>query len=274
MFKFDLNYDELKEYFVKKDRMPLKGNENKIVRVAFDLFRIKDNDPEELWQVQSSEDGEFLVRTFSVPDEDGLTTTSSWSVNSDKKEENITVAYQNMPIVRVATKDYNANDSESVIILKRTLLDNLKNNYTFAFQFVADLPIEKQSALKNMGLKLASEVIDKEDIAKKLFGRSRKECIESKECVVCGGHADEFEDELSEKEYKISGMCQKCQNEFFGNDEDAADDLFEGEELLGGKSEKLIKNDLQDMTEGELEELYKSLEKMDEDVISSLPGNK
>lgn len=274
MFKFDLNYNELKEYFNKKDRIPLKGNENKIVRVAFDLFRIKDNDPEELWQVQSSEDGEFLVRTFSIPDEEGLEVTSSWTVNSDKKEENITVAYKNMPIVRVASKDYQANDSESVMILKRTLLDNLKNNYKFAFQFVSDLPVEKQIALKNMGLKVASEVIEKEDLAKKLFGRSKKECIESGECVTCGGAADEFEDELSEKEYSISGMCQKCQNSIFGNDEDAADDLFDGEELLGNKSEKLVKSDLEDMTEEELEELYRSLEKMDEDVITSLPSNK
>lgn len=26
---------------------------------------------------------------------------------------------------------------------------------------------------------------------------------------------DEFNDELSKKEYKISGLCQKCQDDFF-----------------------------------------------------------
>ena len=32
----------------------------------------------------------------------------------------------------------------------------------------------------------------------------------------CGGPATQFEDEASRREYTISGLCQKCQNEVFG----------------------------------------------------------
>ena len=32
----------------------------------------------------------------------------------------------------------------------------------------------------------------------------------------CGGEATEFKDELSKKEYTISGLCQACQDFTFG----------------------------------------------------------
>lgn len=54
----------------------------------------------------------------------------------------------------------------------------------------------------------------------RLFGTPRVDCIESDVCVPspvgCGGPATEFDDELSRKEYSISGLCQKCQNKVFG----------------------------------------------------------
>ena len=32
----------------------------------------------------------------------------------------------------------------------------------------------------------------------------------------CDGEANEFDDEPSEREYAMSGLCQKCQDKFFG----------------------------------------------------------
>lgn len=46
-----------------------------------------------------------------------------------------------------------------------------------------------------------------------MFDRTNK--IENNKCVSCGGDAIEFDDEESRREYKLSGMCQHCQNEFF-----------------------------------------------------------
>jgi len=34
----------------------------------------------------------------------------------------------------------------------------------------------------------------------------------------CGGDATEFKDECSRREYSISGLCQKCQDKFYGYD--------------------------------------------------------
>ena len=39
-------------------------------------------------------------------------------------------------------------------------------------------------------------------------------------CTICGNEIieDEFTDEQSKKEYSITGMCQRCQDDFFGKE--------------------------------------------------------
>mgnify|MGYP007094219909 CR=1 FL=1 len=53
-----------------------------------------------------------------------------------------------------------------------------------------------------------------EDLLNQLTNRTEK--IKSSACVTCDTPSVIFADELSEKEYTISGMCQKCQDNFFG----------------------------------------------------------
>jgi hypothetical protein len=50
-----------------------------------------------------------------------------------------------------------------------------------------------------------------------VFGLSRTDAIKLDICVVCHDPIEGFRDPLSVKEYKISGMCQKCQDQVFGN---------------------------------------------------------
>ena len=38
------------------------------------------------------------------------------------------------------------------------------------------------------------------------------------QCTFCAHYLTEFRDELSKKEYSVSGMCQTCQDETFGDD--------------------------------------------------------
>jgi len=48
------------------------------------------------------------------------------------------------------------------------------------------------------------------------FGEEVK-AVEQKECPICGIKIDmeAFRDALSVKEFKISGICQKCQDDIF-----------------------------------------------------------
>lgn len=150
MEKFELDYKSLSNV-VDPDtsRIPLKGNEHRIIRVAFDMVRFKDSGPEELWQVQSNDDGEFLVRTFDISNEENIV-TSNWKVMLDKKEENITVAYQDVPIKRIACKQYGACDTKKAWMLRDTIYERLNNDQKFIKSFYFSLPCEKQAALKEI----------------------------------------------------------------------------------------------------------------------------
>jgi hypothetical protein len=57
------------------------------------------------------------------------------------------------------------------------------------------------------------------------LGFERAGSIKSDRCVFDPTHdATTFRDELSRKEYTISGMCQDCQDSMFGTDEDGPGD--------------------------------------------------
>lgn len=51
------------------------------------------------------------------------------------------------------------------------------------------------------------------------FGLGDKaKAVEEGLCPSCGNHVnfEDFRDDLSRREFDISGLCQKCQDEFYG----------------------------------------------------------
>ena len=47
-------------------------------------------------------------------------------------------------------------------------------------------------------------------------GRDRRKFIQKDICIDCKKPAILFDDDISLKEYSISGLCQTCQNEIWG----------------------------------------------------------
>lgn len=41
-------------------------------------------------------------------------------------------------------------------------------------------------------------------------------CIDNESCIACSGEATEFRQPIDAREYLMSGLCQKCQDEVFG----------------------------------------------------------
>lgn len=59
-----------------------------------------------------------------------------------------------------------------------------------------------------------SEEIEK--FLDKTLPHPRRKSIHMDKCTWCGKDITPFRDELSKKEYTISGFCQTCQDETFG----------------------------------------------------------
>ena len=64
-------------------------------------------------------------------------------------------------------------------------------------------------------MKSSSVINHLENITMNAFGRSRVLSIAGNSCVVCGKASTNFKDEVSRKEFSVSGMCQTCQDSFF-----------------------------------------------------------
>ena len=49
------------------------------------------------------------------------------------------------------------------------------------------------------------------------FGTGYMDAVDEGKCPLCSNKVDEttFTDELSRREYKISGICQECQDDLF-----------------------------------------------------------
>lgn len=59
-----------------------------------------------------------------------------------------------------------------------------------------------------------------DEVIKEVLGINRVESIKSDKCVFGDPPHDatEFRNEVSQKEYRISGLCQSCQDLIFGED--------------------------------------------------------
>jgi hypothetical protein len=59
-----------------------------------------------------------------------------------------------------------------------------------------------------------------DELGEMIYGRSASASIAADVCVRCGKPAVEFTDELSRREFAISGLCQECQDFIFNPEEE------------------------------------------------------
>jgi len=152
MKKFDIDWSSLCSKVIQNnDRIPVRGSEGMMVRVAFDLFRLKNDDKDDLWQVQADDDGnEFLVRTYSMPEDEELKLAkSSWNVQ-DGKGGDLTITYRNIPIYKMASQ--NIESPKDLMNFRSFLLRKFALDRAFVVRFLKSLPKNKQNLLKQAGI--------------------------------------------------------------------------------------------------------------------------
>jgi len=129
MSKFSLDYDNLEQKVYKK-AYKLSDVKNKIERVAFDVVRFSDgDDSSKLWQVQSADDGDYIVALYDEQEDAAKVTASSWEVVLNKTSSMIDVYYKGDPIVRVAASKLGIPSNEIAFVSKylpKKLAENKK----------------------------------------------------------------------------------------------------------------------------------------------------
>lgn len=101
MSKFSVDYSSLQNKIYKK-AYRLADVKDQVEKVAFDIVRFKDGDKAaELWQVQSADDGEYIVSLYG--DEETEKTACNWEVSVIKSAGSIQISYKGDPLVSLAS---------------------------------------------------------------------------------------------------------------------------------------------------------------------------
>jgi len=128
MSKFSIDYSGLEQKVYKK-AFRLSDVKDRIERVAFDVVRFNDGDEaSKLWQVQSADDGDYIIALYDENDE-AQKVTSSWEVVLSKTSSVIDVYYKGDPIVRVAASKLGIPNNELPFVaryLPQKLAENKK----------------------------------------------------------------------------------------------------------------------------------------------------
>jgi hypothetical protein len=125
--KHTIDYSKLEDRITKR-AFRLADVKDQLETVAFDLVRFKDGDKgAELWQVQSADDGDYIVALYQAEKEEK--TASPWSASISKVSGELQVSYRGEPLVRVASNRLGIprSDLEGVVeYLPEKLLSNPK----------------------------------------------------------------------------------------------------------------------------------------------------
>ena len=130
MNKFALDYNDLEDV-VDKKRYKLSEVKHLIEKIAFDVVKFKTDDPDKLWQIQSGDDGEYIIALYDNTDDKKVavaasassnvktaTQKSPWTVSVNKSASDLNVFYKGEPVVKIAAKSLGFDSSDMDFTVK------------------------------------------------------------------------------------------------------------------------------------------------------------
>src|SRR5690606_12150518 len=112
MPKNEIDYNQLGQKIFKTSYR-YADVKHKLEKVAFDIVRFKDDDDAaRLWQVQSTDNGDYIVALYQAEDTDGKIAESSWKVTLNKLSNALSFYYKGEPIVKLASSKLGIPENE------------------------------------------------------------------------------------------------------------------------------------------------------------------
>ena len=106
MSKYSIDYSGLSNQITKK-AYRLSDVKDQLEVVAFDIVRFKTDDRRaDLWQVQSSDDGDYIVALYDNDEQDLEKTAApkyDWSVVVGKTGSDLQISYKGDPLLRLSS---------------------------------------------------------------------------------------------------------------------------------------------------------------------------
>jgi hypothetical protein len=147
MAKFDIDYSKVTDSIDKKV-FKYADVKHRLEKVAFDLVRFTDGNPDELWQIQDADDGSYIVAKYTEDDESKKEASTDWSVVINKTAGDVNIFYKDHPITKVAVTNVGVEKDE-LDTLSRFLPKRLAEDKNLARALLNYItPSEREQLLK------------------------------------------------------------------------------------------------------------------------------
>lgn len=150
MRKFSVDFGKLEEKLLKKSYR-LSEVKDQLEVVAFDIVRFKDYDKgADLWQIQSSDDGEFIVTKYEDADPVKVANASAtpWEVVLSPTSNTLNFFYKGDPIAKVASSKLGFEASQ-LSTIERSLPKSLASNKKLVKALLSELPETAKNEVLN-----------------------------------------------------------------------------------------------------------------------------
>jgi hypothetical protein len=138
---FPVDYNKLYDSIdPKKKSFKFSEVKHKLIKVAFDVFRMKDGDPEELWQIQNSDDGDYIVARYENVEPKVVAAQTQWTACTTKTCDGVNIFYKGRNIAKIAS-------SNDIDVIAEFLPGKLETDKSFVKALLNTLDKDTRSEL-------------------------------------------------------------------------------------------------------------------------------
>ncbi len=143
MPKFSIDLDNVSSVVSKKS-YKLSDVKDKLVKVAFDVVKFKDAPADELWQIQSSDDGDYIIALYNEEDKIATASFQPWSVLV--KSADLHIFYKQEHLCKVASSFLGLKESD-LSLVKEYLPKKLASNKTLVKALLNSVDRDTQQSI-------------------------------------------------------------------------------------------------------------------------------
>lgn len=146
MSKFSLDFNTLSNTISKKV-YKLSDVADRIEKIAFDIVRFRDGDDRaNLWQIQSADDGDYIVSMYDNETSEQKKSESSWEVVANKSAGELSFFYNDDFVVKVSAAQFGI-ENDNLDNFSKHLNSRLSDNKKLASMLVKKASKEVREAL-------------------------------------------------------------------------------------------------------------------------------
>jgi len=155
-----IDFSEISDTCKEPTRLKYEKHKHEFKKIAFDVYAPINDPTDNLWTLQNTDDGDFLIRTDWDHDSAHLKESQDigWNATPNKAGSSITLYYKDLPLINLAANEYGFEDGDTRGFIK-TLLNFMRDKNNVASLLKA-LPKNKVAAFVGVVQKTAATLDD------------------------------------------------------------------------------------------------------------------